>query len=1094
MKFLGAIPLLLFAFSAHAADLRILAVPRAGATSLSKEFAAIRASKLVRSSRAVFGRSEAAALGKLGDKSLGRSLLLRFASEEKLHKFKRWARRNAPDFRIETDPVVRPTSDPLLPLQWGLKNNGGTYSVNIDDFTTRKLPATSGEDINVAGAPAAKKQIVVAVLDTGIDLTHPDLKNVIVRHEAECKVLEAYQACAAKPGAKCADPAVVDHDGNGYPLDCHGWNLAQPDDGRGAESIGALPQSDGVLGDAGVQDFAGHGTHVAGIIAAQLNGVGVEGVAPNALILPVRVISGEPNESIKAQDTGLPGTKEADLKVPYGLGDIVARGMLYAIRSNAQVINMSLGFPDPLDSDLLRRLIQIARSRGVLVVAAAGNDSTESVILPCRYDGVICVGAHSPDGSLAFFSNYGYGVDILAPGWNIISTYPMSMTPIAFTDQLGYESKDGTSMSAPFVSGMLARLLGAGLSPDEAYARLILGARPTRDSKIEEPSLFANSSLSGNADLGRAFQVSPQALILPSRKNPARIEWDRSSSHVPFAFQLADHWLAAQNVTISVEALNPAVRLAQSSWSVPAWNALDEKTFATSVSILDPRLDSELDFRVTVSGGNASARSFLVRAEIVSPVGPQTAGGTYSKILPIVDSSGNSATRAYDEVKTVVLNGHAGREYLGLTETGNARVAELLVEAPGSHGPVMVIQGKLTLSKNGAEINSLQKLSNPATGAANYALLEVLPPAPKQHVQAIQITWLDGALKPLAGRPAQSVDPTVTAMPEDFQWQLRNGELVATWYGVGLIPVSERKPFDPWHPKDNTAPGLRFYFLAHDGLHSLSLPTNYPNMVSLLPQSPAQLKAGVVSVLLSKGTDYINDYVLAEIANGAWKNIQPLSLTAYHNIVGIIPSPVLSLDPGQSFLGSAFSGYVATDVGPKGSRRSTVIKPDGTTLDLTAASIRNFDAVTDVKGTFVGAKRVGQFSLTKYEIQYHDFTNGLAAMTSQRRFSFLPSIFSIKSVFSMVVEDSSLARATGESRIGGLYIPGDFVFTRAAQVIVPKFNGSGKLESVGRPAMFQLEAEKGCSALASAKIADSNGPSEFVFQCGDHFLSVPMAY
>jgi len=138
MKFLGAIPLLLFTLSAHAADLRILAVPRAGATALSGELAAIRASKLVHSSRPVFAASEAAALGKYGDKSLGSSLLLRFASEEKLHDFKLWARKNAPDFRIETDPVVHPTSDPLLPLQWGLKNNGGTYSVNIDDFTTKK--------------------------------------------------------------------------------------------------------------------------------------------------------------------------------------------------------------------------------------------------------------------------------------------------------------------------------------------------------------------------------------------------------------------------------------------------------------------------------------------------------------------------------------------------------------------------------------------------------------------------------------------------------------------------------------------------------------------------------------------------------------------------------------------------------------------------------------------------------------------------------------------------------------------------------------------------------------------------------------------
>ncbi|MFX6027679.1 hypothetical protein ABTE84_20230, partial [Acinetobacter baumannii] len=86
----------------------------------------------------------------------------------------------------------------------------------------------------------------------------------------------------------------------------------------------------------------------------------------------------------------------------------------------------------------------------------------------------------------------------------------------------------------------------------------------------------------------------------------------------------------------------------------------------------------------------------------------------------------------------------------------------------------------------------------------------------------------------------------------------------------------------------------------------------------------------------------------------------------------------------------------------------------------------------------------------------HDFANGQIAMTSQRRFSFLPSIFAIKAVFPLVAQDNG-------QRVAGLYIPGNFVYTKSAQVIVPRFTSNGKLESVLRPAAFQLEAQKGCS-------------------------------
>ena len=177
----------------------------------------------------------------------------------------------------------------------------------------------------------------------------------------------------------------------------------------------------------GTRDF--HATHVAGIIAADKdNGIGAYGINPNAKIMSVNVFDGN----------------------DYTSDYTIAQGILYAVDHGAKVINMSLG--GTLYSQLLDDTIQYAISKGVIVVAAAGNSGTNEYDYPASYDGVISVGATNAQKKLASFSTYGPGVDVVAPGDNIYST--IYHPTIGST----YYYLSGTSMAAPMVSGVASLL------------------------------------------------------------------------------------------------------------------------------------------------------------------------------------------------------------------------------------------------------------------------------------------------------------------------------------------------------------------------------------------------------------------------------------------------------------------------------------------------------------------------------------------------------------------------------------------------------------------------------------------------------------
>lgn len=320
--------------------------------------------------------------------------------------------------------------DPLFDQQWYLENTGQVHREEITDIKSKARTGVIGADIGWRQVAKTLKfepsnRPKVAIIDSGIDYEHEDLSHSILLNEAECIA-----------GDMPLGEASEDKDGNGYMGDCKGINLTTRD-----KKFKNRPL-----------DELGHGTHMAGIISAKWNnGDGIVGIHQDIQILPIKAIS------------------EDELRQRRPLNERLAEAIRYAIIRNVDVINLSIGFPIARDTEDLRAAVREADAAGIFVVAAAGNNSHSVPVYPCAYDEVICVGSVRNDGNRSAFSNYGAHVDVYAPGEYIISTFPEQQTP-SYSSVKGYETKSGTSQSAPIVSASLAILKKS--YPNESHARI----------------------------------------------------------------------------------------------------------------------------------------------------------------------------------------------------------------------------------------------------------------------------------------------------------------------------------------------------------------------------------------------------------------------------------------------------------------------------------------------------------------------------------------------------------------------------------------------------------------------------------------------
>ena len=355
----------------------------------------------------------------------------------------------------EPDVIVTAAADPHWVDQWALENTGQAIG---------GIAGSAGADVKASEAwkTTTGAGQTVAIIDSGVEMSHPDLSGQMAVNPLES-------------GAKASNG--IDDDGNGFVDDFRGWDWVGLEHAPDATGKVAPPEGS----DNDPSDVAGHGTHVAGIVAAKRdNGIGVAGIAPNARVLPLRVLD--------SRNSGL-------------LSDAV-EALHYAGRAGVRIANASLGIPasraTAADTGSLRDAM-IANPR-TLYVFAAGNASTGERFYPCALEeaNVLCVGASNNLDQPAGFSNYGADwVDLYAPGQHIRSTY-----------KGGYAAMNGTSMAAPLVAGTVA--LTATAHP----SLTVTGLKARALDGVDRKSAFARSVTGGR--LNAATTVAPAKAMTPA--------------------------------------------------------------------------------------------------------------------------------------------------------------------------------------------------------------------------------------------------------------------------------------------------------------------------------------------------------------------------------------------------------------------------------------------------------------------------------------------------------------------------------------------------------------------------------------------------
>jgi Subtilase family/Bacterial pre-peptidase C-terminal domain len=331
--------------------------------------------------------------------------------------------------RIEGTKYNNPATNFNATYGYGLVNAAAAVAQARNLPVFANVPNLGGQNWgnDLVNAPEVWAQgytgqgITVAVIDSGVDITHPDLSSNIWVNRREI----------ANNG--------IDDDRNGYIDDVYGWNF-----GVGQNNNDVSPGT----------PYNDHGTHVAGTIAAVRNNIGVTGVAPNAKIMALRL--GDVGESGSFVNAGS-----------------LATAIRYAVNNGARVINLSLGWTNSVE---LREALTYAASRNVIVISSAGNTSIDSPGNPGSYaiDYGITVGAVDLQRRIANFSNRA-GTDsrmhyVVAPGLKIYSTLPGRR----------YGFMDGTSMAAPHVAGVVALMLSANPTLTSAQVRQILTRTATQ--------------------------------------------------------------------------------------------------------------------------------------------------------------------------------------------------------------------------------------------------------------------------------------------------------------------------------------------------------------------------------------------------------------------------------------------------------------------------------------------------------------------------------------------------------------------------------------------------------------------------------------
>lgn len=379
------------------------------------------------------------------------------------------------------------------------------------------------------------KNVLIAIIDSGVDWNHPDLLANIWTNPKEI------------PNNN------VDDDGNGKIDDVRGWDFVG--------NVTTQQLMSGIYREdndpTNIQGF--HGTHVAGLASAVTdNSVGIASPGFSCSILPIKC----------SPDVG-------------GMG--IFRGyeaIVYAVNMGAKIINCSWGGPgfSPAEQDI----INYALEKGSLVVVAAGNDGAYIDYggqFPAGYDNVLCVGASNSTNNVANFSNWGIKVTVYAPGQSVYSTMPNS----------SYSNQSGTSMASPIVAGVAG--LVASVHKEWTPKQILHQIRSTSDNlRISQPDL--KPYYYGKVNAYKAvYYNSPGAPSVPGLEiiSYKFAQGSAITDYNPKVLQLkVKNFLGAVgNVTLKLKPLQNIISLSQDSFSLGAFGTMSEKDVSLTITLLE---------------------------------------------------------------------------------------------------------------------------------------------------------------------------------------------------------------------------------------------------------------------------------------------------------------------------------------------------------------------------------------------------------------------------------------------------------------------------------------------------------------------------
>jgi subtilisin family serine protease len=1076
----------------------------------------------------VFPVQEMAVLKKLGLSYMANNKKLMVLNSKAFNKVKDIIEIGKIPLQIDiNDMNIKPQAAQFEHLQWALNNSGQPQRIDLDQVINFMVQGRPNEDLGIKNVKpfVAAKKIRVAVLDTGVDKNHPDLSTVIVKNQTECVALEKFLSCIKETSDRKAcektwfdlKNPLVDQDKNGYPLDCSGWTL-----------LGGVNAAN-IMGRPDFTDEQGHGTHVTGIIAA--TGKGTKGVSSNVEILPVQVLGKQPSEPIKPQAFDMTPDESKKQGLNKTLGDMVARGVIYAMSSGAKVINFSMGWPGDRDSQFMRQVIAEAQNRGIVIVAAAGNDSTRALLRPCAYNGVICVGATGPDGALAHYSNFGSGVDVAAPGSAILSTTPMSKRSIRLREAEGYDYLSGTSQASPAVAGLIAELLARGFPENETYSRLILGARPVQkplaliNGQPHEKPLRNNDPLqskidaskyvmSGSVDLERALSVKPQALIVANSKERSEILWNRETSQLEWNFELVNKWqdVAANQVDLSAQinvpsaySIRPTVVGVTVENKGPIWKTNEIRKvkailFITDSSPEQSRIPSDLELNLKVNiAGQPQPLRLILDGEVIVPV-DLTDLPAEALSLPILNfPKARTSLLPVDEN----LDRRFKMDYLIVNYEKDFWTYWLMSQKQDEKSPYELSQPvKIKAPKDEKEVDNTReqivaRFDSNNDGGIQYVLGIYTDNSSKDDVPStMDFNFFDSQFKLTE---TVSYDSKKAQIPFTVKWMSIAGKRRPVWIGPGRDPDRKQGLWDLWNdPEDkNEVEKIRLYWLDENNkLHGQEKHNDF-QIVDVLEPTSEQAYLGVVPILLAKnrGTEinlsYIYDFAVAEIKDGKINNFKAIDLFAdnrtYRNLLDTRIDRVLSTDyENEITKGTYWFGEGKT----KEQRLSILSNQDFSFTDKNLKALRSqVDAALWVRSVYLGEKISAAFVLTNSEMQYHDLNSGVAVSRSLERYTFYPDMILTNLQFPLVVGDLKM-----KTKLPALFTSEASGLNRGVKITIPHYNDKGEVIELVSPARLRFRSQGQCKPLDAPVWGGKDSAAALDYFCRDRIIRFDLVY